>query len=195
MKILINKETGIPMFPLDQLLMDPAIKSCYDKFGVHGLHYAVLFGWEGSPYKTKTDVEQRHQLVYDSVRHLELYDTMKNKLISPTYNKMIPNMYVNPFVIKAIEVINTLARIPVLEMRNYYLIQLDLLKKQASEIKFGKKEKEDPVQLKKTADTQALFMTQIQKIQKAIDEIDERIEKMFHQEKHVDLYDLIKSAE
>lgn len=180
------------MFPLDQMLMDPACKDCYDKFGIHGMHYAVLFGWDGSPYKTKTDEDQRHDLVYSSVKHMDLYDTMKNKMVLAQNAKITQIVKDNVFVKKAIAVINTLARIPALEMRNYYFQQMDSLKKQADKIKY--KDGADPGDVKKTADTQALFMNQIRAMEKAIDEIDKKLEAMFYQEKHVDLYDLIQNA-
>ena len=185
MKIYFQKDTGTPIFMLDQLLMDSALKECYKHFGIHGLYYAILFGWNGSPYRSKTNIEERDQLAYDSVKTLEIFDSYKDKIAKP--DKLTKDMYKNPFIKKAIETINELAKVPILELKYFFLKQIETLRLQIETVKWDK----DPTILKKQVDTHKGIMESIKKMTTEIEIIDAKIEEIFRNEKLPSLNDII----
>jgi len=188
MKISIQKETGTPMFMLDQLLLNSTVKECYKHFGIHGLHYAILFGWTGSPYRSKADIEERDMLAYDAVKSTELYDTVKGKIAKS--DKLTRHMYKNPFIKQAINTINELAKVPILELRYFFVKEIDILKQQIENVKWDK----DATTLKKQVDTHKIIMESIKNMTKEIESIDAKIEEKFKIEKYPSLNDLIMLA-
>lgn len=189
MKIIINKDTGIPMFPQDQMMLVPALKDCYRHFGLHGLHYAVLWGWEGSPYKTLVDEIERDVVCYDALRVVDLYDVVKGKLAKP--DKVTQNMYENVFIKKAVEAINNIAPVPQLQLRNYYLTQIAKYRKNADDIIF---KPSDAKAFKDQTSTHASIMTSIRTMTKTVAEIDKEMEEAFKLEKVMTLDMLISNT-
>ncbi|MCE7039229.1 hypothetical protein [Dyadobacter sp. CY312] len=170
MKIAINPDTGISMFALDQMLMVRELRECYKHYGIHGLHYTVLFGWDGSPYKNELDLELRDKFVYDDVYSDDLYDLSKGKFVDNKKSRH-RDMYKNPFIMAAIKTINALAKVPQLELHSYYEEQIAELKIQANiSWKTG-----NTSELKAQAQAQNLLLANIKTLQKNQKEIADEI--------------------
>jgi hypothetical protein len=174
------------VFLQDQIMMVPAIKECYRHWGLHGLHYAVLFGWQGSPYLTELDPEKRDILAYDAVRNTELYDYAKEKMAKP--DKVTKQMYQNVFVKRAIEAFNALAPVPQLHSRNYFGKQIVNIRKQLEQLKF---DTDDVALLQKASKVYETLNKQMKDMNKEMKEIDAEINVMYQAEKLVTLDMLI----
>lgn len=154
------------MFPLDQMLMVKELRECYKYYGIHGLHYAVLFGWEGSPYKNELDLSIRDKMVYDDVYADELYDMNKGAFVN-NLKQRHREMYKAPMIMASIRALNLIARVPQIELNNYYEEQIATLKEQANmSWKAG-----NTRELKEQAQAQKLLLDNIKTLQKNQKEI------------------------
>lgn len=73
--IKIDTETKEPVYYFEQGFMVKEYRDIYKKYGVHGVNYAILFGWMGSPYKDR-DLEMRHKAVYKASFDIKQYDPL-----------------------------------------------------------------------------------------------------------------------
>ena len=120
----IDPDTGSPSFVLDQMMMIKSLNAVYQKYGIHGIYYCVLFGWPASPFAMVTEEKERHELVVKEVYDSKYYDPIIKEEI---YREklQVKDQYKEAEIIEAISSINTLARVPVLEDKALYLKQLD----------------------------------------------------------------------
>lgn len=189
--IAINPDTGSAMFPLNQMLMIQELKECYKFFGVHGLTYAVLFGWEGSPYKGELNEEVRDKQVYDAVYSEDIFDINKKKYVLETNLKTrIKEMYRNHFIIKAIKAINRTAPVPQLEMYHYYGEQIEALKKEI-DVKWDA----DIVKKQKQASTQNSQLKNIAEMEKAQRSVKAEMTSVMRIQKIASLNDFIRNIQ
>lgn len=72
--IEIDKETRRPVIIIEQIFMIKELRALYDKYGTHGVYYAILFFWETSPYISQTDLSLRHKMVYENTFKEKLKD-------------------------------------------------------------------------------------------------------------------------
>lgn len=178
------------MFPIEQMLMIPDCHTCYKNYGIHGLYYAILFGWAGSPYRNKTNEEERDTTVYDAIRLTEIFDYNKGKMAKP--DKTHREMYKNPHIKKAIQAIIQHARIPTLELRAYYTQQIDELMGHKSNIVYNPA---DAATFKKQLDTVTAINNAIESYTKTISGIDRELEQLFKVEKRGTLDLLMANAQ
>jgi len=188
--IAINPETGSAMFPLNQMLMIQELKECYKYFGAHGLSYAVLFGWEGSPYKSEIKEEVRDKQVYDAVYSEDIYDINKKKYVLESNLKTrIKEMYKNHFIIKAVKAINRAAPVPQLEMYHYYGEQIEKLKKEIDVVWDA-----DIVKKQKQASTQNSQLKNINEMEKAQKAVKQQMSDVMRIQKIASLNDFIQNS-
>ena len=124
MTIYVNNDNGAPMFVLNQMMMIESIRSVYKRYGIHGIYYAVLFGWQGSPFASLTSESMRDENVCREVYGNTYYDPNIKELVSME-NYQVKEQYLQDDMRSAIQSINELARIPILEEKALYLKLLD----------------------------------------------------------------------
>jgi len=125
MIIHIDVATGSPLFVVDQMTMISSIRQVYQKYGIHGIYYAVLYGWVGSPFYSITVEADRNKMVTREVYAGEYFDPVQKKQILPSEQYTCEDQYLQPEMREAIGMINSLARIPVVEDRVLYQKLLD----------------------------------------------------------------------
>lgn len=124
MTIYVNTDTGAPMFVLGQMMQIESLRVVYKKYGIHGIYYAVLFGWAGSPFATLTKDSLRDENVCREVYGSTYYDPNTKELVTME-NYQVKDQYLQDDMRLAIKTINELARVPIIEERNLYLKLLD----------------------------------------------------------------------
>lgn len=124
MIIHIDPKSGSPIFILGQMNMISSLRAVYEKYGIHGIYYAVLFGWPGSPYASVTDEEQRDAYVVKEVYGNTYYDSIRKEQIT-IEDFSVKEQYKAHDMAEAMKVIYDLARVPVIENRLLYLRLLD----------------------------------------------------------------------
>lgn len=124
MIIHVDPDSGSPLFVMDQIMMIRSLNTIYHKYGIHGIYYAVFFGWSGSPFATITNEEEKHDLIAAEVYGKPYYDPIQKEEVSQEKlrNK---DQYKKPDMQEAIQIIGRLARVPVLEDKISYLRWLD----------------------------------------------------------------------
>jgi len=121
----IDPVSGAPLFVLDQMMMTGAVNNVYKRYGIHGIYYAVLFGWPGSPFASITSNEERDKLVFEEVYNRTYYDMIRKEEIAPKSNDYFRDQYTRADMKKAIDVIAKLARVPVIEEKNKIMGWID----------------------------------------------------------------------
>ena len=124
MIIHIDSQTGSPVFVLNQMMMLDALRIVYHKYGIHGIHYAVLFGWQGSPFAMITDDDARDGYVVREVYNSTYYDPI-DKQSKKMENFSTKDQYKQEDMKNAIKIINELAPVPVIQNKLFYLKLLD----------------------------------------------------------------------
>lgn len=124
MTIYINTDTGAPMFVISQMMMIDSLREVYKRYGIHGIYYAVLFGWAGSPFASLTKESMRDENVCREVYGSTYYDPNKKELVT-IENYQIKEQYLQDDMRAAIKIINELARVPIIEEKNLFLKLLD----------------------------------------------------------------------
>ena len=120
MVVHIDPSTGNPIFIVDQILLVKELKVVYDKYGIHGIHYCFLYGWAASPFSTETNKERRHELVAKQVYESHYYDPIIQDLVKKEKMRTT-KQYESPEIVYAIDMINKLGRVPILEEKQTYL--------------------------------------------------------------------------
>lgn len=139
MTIHVDTQTGAPIFVLNQMMMLSSIRDVYKKYGIHGIYYAVLFGWSGSPFASLTNDSIRDENVVKEVYGSKYYDPVqKEEIASEPFS--CKEQYKQQDMKAAIKMITSLARVPIIEERNLFLKLLDRnqedLKKEAEPTDF-----------------------------------------------------------
>ncbi|MGG7664046.1 hypothetical protein [Dyadobacter sp. BHUBP1] len=127
MSIHIDPDTGSPVFILDQMMMVDELRAVYHRYGIHGIYYAVLFCWAGSPFASLTDQAERHEAVCRQVYRSVYYDPIKQDDVRRERLRS-PRQYEQEDMVAAFRRISELARVPVLEEKLLYLGMLDRIK-------------------------------------------------------------------
>lgn len=191
MFIGINNQDGLPIFAVDQFMIIPAVRDCYRYYGIHGVYYAILFGWEGSPYRGKPDLNERNTLAYMAIKDVELYDPVKDRRVRASQKIYKDNMYENNYIKQCINAINSLVRTPMLEQRTYYLTQIDELRAQQKKMIL---DPTDAMNFKRQVDTNKSINQSIKEMTNEIEKIDIALVERFKIDKYLSLDQLIMMA-
>lgn len=165
----IHPETGMPVFVYQQIAVIPDLKAVYDKYGIHGINYCFMYGWSGSPFATITDDKERHDAVDNEVyeKKPKFYDPVLEQEVGDRDIKLRKktNQYSDQLIISACEIINKLARVPVLEDKKNYLSQQDVTQKRLNNL---------PADDKEASTVQKNFLSSAKVISIELDRISER---------------------
>lgn len=127
MIIHVDTTTGSPLFVMDQMMMIGAIRDVYNKYGIHGIYYAVLFGWPGSPFYSVISEPARDELVVQEVYGTKYYDPVqKEEILTERFS--CKEQFNQSDMKLAIQSINSLAPVPVLEEKYLYTRLLEINK-------------------------------------------------------------------
>lgn len=187
MRIFIDKETLIPQFPSDQLMMIGEFQTIYKQFGWQGVMYAILFGWQGSPYVNGTvNEEERDGLIMDHIENTDIYDPIKEKLVVNAHLKA-KQMFKMPAIKAGIKLINQLCPVPLLELANFYEQESTNIKKAIKDITY----ETDPEKNAKNAAAKSKLFDTLEKITKQQELTEEKIRVIMNTQVEASLNDLM----
>ena len=173
MIIIIDRETRIPMFSIEQMLMMKETRECYLEYGIHGLYYCVLFGWKGSPYFSVVDENKRDEMVSEDVMSMQYYDPNEGKTITRPQWKH-EKMYTSKLIVNAIKKIEEVTPSALIDDYNYFEKLRENIKEEAS-IEWDP----DPTIKAKQATMQKVFLDNLEKLRASQLDILQQIEDMF----------------
>lgn len=187
MKIFIDKETLIPQFPADQLMMIGEFQTIYKQFGWQGVMYTILFGWQGSPYVNGTVVEdERDGLIMDHIENTDIYDPLKAKFVTNSHLKA-KKMYTMPAIKAGIKIINQVCPVQLLELANFFEQESTNIKKAIKDIAY---ETDAEKNAKNAAAKSKLFDT-LEKITKQQELTEEKIRAIMNTQTEASLNDFL----
>lgn len=171
MRIAIDKD-DLPCFMIEQMWQHQELRAVYKSFGIAGIHYAILFGWEGSSFRRYniTD-DERDKMVCDEVYKADLYDPRQDKYVN-CKPKKLANMYNVPMIKQAIERLNIVAKVPVLELANFYEVEIEKIKKKIGAITLSST---DQAVLAKETANRKLLIDSLKTMQALYDEAEAKI--------------------
>lgn len=191
MKIFIDKDTLMPLFAMDQMLMIDEFKVVYKQFGMQGIVYTVLFGWTGSPYvKSTIKEDERDILVMDNINNTDIYDPVKEKFVTNSHLKA-KEMYQLPAVKIAIKRLNQLCPVQLLELSLFYEEQIINTKRSIKDIDENSRTEKDPDKIGKSVAAKSKLFTALESLTRQFDEIQKKIETTMQTQTEASLNDFL----
>lgn len=175
--MLISVKEGVPYFIFDQILLVKEIRDLFKVYEDGSIHYAILFGWDGSPFKSIDDEKIRHEAVMLEIKNGDwIMDCPKLDSSKKIYEKDVLKA--------AVAKINQLAPLLYLKNAAYYsseiqnsrkmLEELNKLvtgsNKKASSSEVTKDQEFDPADIKKIVDSKTALYNQIKQLEKNYEE-------------------------
>lgn len=177
------------MFPVEQLLMVSAVQKMYSMYGIHGLYYAIYFGWEGSPFRSIEDKQERSERVMAEIFEQEYWDPSKKKHVPCSKMHSKKNPFFQEHTMKpAIEAINSLAPVPQIESYNFLESQIHNLRKEMSKVKV---DQNDPNKLSVQMKNLQTLLGNIKDMEKLRDQAMEEISSVMKEQEMCSLNDFI----
>lgn len=187
MRIFIDKETLIPRFPVDQIMMIGEFQTVYKQFGWQGIMYTILFGWQGSPYVNGTVKEdERDMMIMDHLDSTDIYDPVKEEFLTK-WAKKAKDMYKLPAIKAGVKQINVLCPVALLELANFYDQESTNIKKAIKDIQY----ESDPEKNAKNAAAKAKLFDTLEKITKQQELTNEKIKVIMDMQTEASLNDFL----
>jgi hypothetical protein len=174
--MIISIKNGQPYFMFDQLMLVREIRELHRQYEDGSIHYAILFGWDGSPFKAIDDPKSRHESVMAEIKH-------GGWVLECPKLEAAKKLWERDAVIAAIEVINKMAKLRHISKAAFYQNELSKVKEMLNTISdYGKNQKKSSVgpdgvktvvsneteskDLKDIANTRTVLLKQIKDLEK-----------------------------